>query len=359
MSTTGQITAVTAPAPAKVKDIPMFFIVGKGRSGTTLLQTLLDANPHVLIPLESRFVIHLKSKYESIEKWNEEKILEYYNDLFTDIKFSTLWQVNRERLKKELLAAGSEADFPLLCKIVYLNYISMFSKQEIRLIGDKNPIYTIFTADLLRIFPGSKFIHLVRDYRDNLHSHMTVFPVKNVPFLARKWKFYNEEAERLKKQHPQSVLTVRYEDLVADPVMQLKMVCEFLNVEFAPAMMEFHKGTNKAYDRLGVYIDKYHSNILNPVNRSKVDVWKSQMKKEHIQTADHIAGHYAKRYGYQKQFAEGTFRLALQSAFSIVKLYTWLFIVRGYYRMPLWIRAVVGNLFRRIFGKEHQKRKQL
>lgn len=359
MNVSGQTEAAKAPAHIQVRDIPMFFIIGKGRSGTTLLQTLLDAHPHVLIPLESRFVIHLKSKYENVKRWSEEKILEFYHDLFTDIKFDTLWQVDKERLKRELLASAGNADFPLLCKIAYLNYLSVFDKKGIKLIGDKNPIYTIFIDDLLRIFPGSKFIHLVRDHRDNLHSHINVFPVKNVPFLARKWKFYNEEAERLKSWYPQAVFTVKYEELVSDPATQLQKVCSFLNIEFIPGMMEFYKGTNKVYERLGLYIDKYHSNILNPVNRSKVDVWKTEMKEEHIRAADHIAGEYAKRYGYEKQFTGGTLKLEFQSSFSVIKLYSWLLFVRTYYLMPLWVRAAVGNFFKMIFGKDHQKKKQL
>lgn len=337
-----------------LSSIPMFFIIGKGRSGTTLLQTMLDANPHVLIPLESRFVIHLKSKYEHIKQWNAEKISAFYEDLFTDIKFSTLWQVDKEKLKRDLLSLDGQATFALLCKVVYLNYLSMFGNKEVKLIGDKNPIYTVFTKDLLRIFPGSKFIHLVRDYRDNIHSHMTVFPVKNVTFLARKWKFYNEEAERLKKQFPGAVLTVRYEDLVSDPVPQLQKICAFLGVEFTPAMMGFHEATNREYDRLGTYIDKYHGNLLNPVNKSKVDVWRTKMSEQHIRAAERIAGNYAVRYGYERQFSDTG-----RSASSEVKLYVWLFIVRNYYRAPLWMRAMVTSFFRLLFGKDYQKKKQL
>ncbi len=36
----------------KVKSLPFFFIIGRPRSGTTLLRTLFDVHPNVIIPLE-------------------------------------------------------------------------------------------------------------------------------------------------------------------------------------------------------------------------------------------------------------------------------------------------------------------
>jgi hypothetical protein len=39
--------------------IPVFFIIGRPRTGTTLLQSLLDAHPNVVIPWECQFVLNL------------------------------------------------------------------------------------------------------------------------------------------------------------------------------------------------------------------------------------------------------------------------------------------------------------
>ena len=47
----------------KINNIPFFFIVARGSSGTTMLQNILDANEHVILPTESRLIIHLKQKY--------------------------------------------------------------------------------------------------------------------------------------------------------------------------------------------------------------------------------------------------------------------------------------------------------
>ena len=46
----------------EIEKIPFVFIVGRGRSGTTLLQNILDANEQALLPRESKLIIHLKQK---------------------------------------------------------------------------------------------------------------------------------------------------------------------------------------------------------------------------------------------------------------------------------------------------------
>ena len=344
----------------QVAAIPMFFIIGKGRSGTTLLQTLLDANPSVLIPVESRFIIHLKSKYAGVRRWNEKKILAFYNDLHTEVKFLLLWQVDGEKLKRDLLALKDKATFAMLCKVVYLNYISAFEKQDIKLLGDKNPIYTVFAEELLELYPGSKFIHLVRDYRDNILSHIEVFLIKNVPFLARKWVYFNRLAERLKKNNPGTVLTVRYEDLVSEPAKHLEEICKFLGVDYDPAMLDFHREANgKMYDRLGVFIDKFHSNIRNPVNTNKVEVWKKKMDPEQVRIADHIAGEDAETYGYKRQYTESSSGLKWISLMSRIKMHTWLIVIRTYFALPLWVRAAATNMFKLLFGKDYKMKKEM
>lgn len=46
-----------------IADTPFIFIVGRPRSGTTLLRTLYDAHPNVNIPPECQFVVNLYGKY--------------------------------------------------------------------------------------------------------------------------------------------------------------------------------------------------------------------------------------------------------------------------------------------------------
>lgn len=54
----------------KLDEIPFFFIIGRPRSGTTMLSTILDANRHTAMPIESEVIIHLYFKSLLSDKRN-------------------------------------------------------------------------------------------------------------------------------------------------------------------------------------------------------------------------------------------------------------------------------------------------
>lgn len=335
---------------------PMFFIVGKGRSGTTLLQTMLDAHPSLLIPLESRIIIHLYSKYARVKKWDQKRLNSFYNDLFTDVKFDLLWNVDKEQLKARILSSPEDISFAELCQKAYLSYQSFFERGDLGWIGDKNPIYTIFIPELIRLYPHAKFIHLVRDYRDNILSHIKVFPIKDKAFLARKWVKYNEVVETYKAKFPKQFHTLRYEDLTENPEKEIRDICKFLEVDFHPDMLSFHQATNKAYNEYSDYIDKYHKNILNPVNKNSLGKWKKELKEADVRIADYVAGDYATQYGYEKAFDEVSMGMRWAHGLTFFKYYLWLGIMKGYYHTPLFVRTAYSNLFKAMFGKGYKKK---
>lgn len=341
----------------EIDAIPIFFIVGKGRSGTTMLQSILDAHPACIIPLETRFIIHLKSKYRSVSVWTDSRIRSFYNDLFTDLKFSTLWQVDKHKLLQELLFLGKEADFASLVKVVYLNYLSIYPKSEIKLIGDKNPIYTIFIPQLAEIFPDAKFIHLIRDHRDNISSHIRVFPIQDIPFLASKWVFYNQLVEDHKRRNPEQVLTIRYEDLVSDPGANIQRICSFLGITYDPAMLRFHERTNEGLKYIEHFVRKFHDNLYNPINNSKVNTWKKGLSPDQVQAIEVIAGLKAAEYGYHSEIPAT--KGEQERAYTHVKIKVWYHFVHNYYRLPLFLREFASSVFRIVFGNDYKKKKEL
>ena len=79
---------------SSLKNLPFFYILSMGRSGSTLLEFLLDAHPGVNIPIESRFIIHLLSKYQGKMNWTSIEKLEFVKDLFQDEKLSKYWNLD-------------------------------------------------------------------------------------------------------------------------------------------------------------------------------------------------------------------------------------------------------------------------
>jgi hypothetical protein len=207
----------------------LFFIVGRGRSGTTLLRLLLDTHPAISVPPEAQFIMSLYNKYART-RWDKGKILSFYNDLWLEERLDD-WNLNREKLKQDLLACGSEASFSHLCMTVYANYALVQGKEGVTILGDKNPIYARFLKELIGLFPESRFIHIVRDYRDNILSYQSVkFDVNSTSALAYRWKKYNEEVLKYSRIYPERFILVRHEDLLTDPTRHLRRVCSSINI---------------------------------------------------------------------------------------------------------------------------------
>jgi len=312
-------------------DIPLFFIIGRPRSGTTLLRMLFESNPNVIIPPESPVILNLYKKYQKLNNWKEKDIRDLVNDLYEQ-RYFDVWLMDREELTEKLLKCTGKNSFKSIIKILYLNYPSLFPKQDIRLIGDKNPGYSLYIKKLYKLFPESKFIYINRDYRDNYLSLIKVnFEVPVVPLVVFRWKFAYKQFLKLQEKHPENFYYLRYEDLANDPVNNFKGVCSFLNIDFDPDVFDFHKRKDElekayAYDPSLLQV---HQSLLKPINQSRIGTWKTKMTEKEIRSADQVAGKYAELAGYEKKYKKSSFWLK-------IKLAPLLFYARTIYGMMIW-----------------------
>ncbi|NVO20911.1 MAG: sulfotransferase [Bacteroidetes bacterium] len=287
----------------QVQNIPVFFILGRPRSGTTLLRTLFDAHPNVTTPVECAFIINMNQKYGKIRSWTKDMLLEFYEDVQKHIKFDT-WNINLDTLKADLLECEGENTFQNVCKVVYFDYESLFPKEEIKWIGDKNPVYATYTPELLKLFPDAKFIHLIRDPRDNIIS------LKNVDFegpftalLAYRWEHSARKLHYIKKKHPDKFYTIRYEDLVSEPTKYYRELCDFLSIPYNDSVFEFYKIQGEAMKKFNVEkIMKYHKSLLSPINTKKVNLWKTELPERDIRITEFVAGRWIKKSGYERRY---------------------------------------------------------
>jgi len=79
-----------------------------------------------------------------------------------------------------------------------------------------------------------RVIHLIRDPRGTSASMMKNMGL-DVAVAARRWKWYNVEADRTRRYLPaDSWMTLRYEDLCADPAGVMDRISDFMGVDRAP-----------------------------------------------------------------------------------------------------------------------------
>jgi len=345
----------------QLKDIPIFFIVGRPRSGTTLLRTLFDAHPNVVVPPECQLIVNLYPKYGKLNYWSKEKLEGFHHDLQSQWRFD-LWPMDRNRLYRSLMDCEGKNSYGTICKVVYHEYRSIFKHGTLLVLGDKNPGYTIYTSRLLKIFPEAKFIHIVRDYRDNFVSIRNVdFELPFISVTVSKWKYFVRKFKKVSEKYPGTHLEIKYEDLVTNPEEEFSELCKFIGIPLSDKPFDFYK---KSEEVLKIYptdlILKYHSSLLKKINTSRVGLWKKELTSSELRVADACAGKYAAFTGHEKIYPNPGVAAYLRSmpgkCFTGL-LYSITLIIDSFpYRLRMAILSkaplVIGRLYLSIFNKK-------
>ncbi len=284
--------------------LPLFFIIGRPRSGTTLLRMLFEAHPQVIVPPESPFIVFLYKKYGRITQWDEATITAFCDDVMAQRYFSK-WGIEHGHLLELLLQEKGECTYQHMVKKVCLAYQSVYPKSDLVLIGDKNPAYALYINRAHQIFPEAKIIYITRDYRDNYLSLTRVnFEVPVVPLVVYRWKFALKKALKLRNKNPGLIYMLRYEDLATNPEPHLRAMCDFLGLPFDASVLSFYKKKDEvehAYESSGE-LKTIHRSLLKPISTDSLDRWKEEMTPKQIRMADLVAGKLAEKTGYKREY---------------------------------------------------------
>ena len=138
---------------------------------------------------------------------------------------------------------GPAGDAAGAIRAFYAAYASSHEKPRW---GDKTPVYIESIAEIGAVLGDqARFVHLIRDGRDVAVSRgaravkrgREATPARDE---AETWKRRIEGA-RAQAADVDHYLELRYEDLIADPEAVLRKVCEFIELEFDPAMLDYHE----------------------------------------------------------------------------------------------------------------------
>ncbi|HTW70697.1 MAG TPA: sulfotransferase [Acetobacteraceae bacterium] len=209
----------------------IFFIGGAMKSGTTWLQLLLNAHPHIACRGEGHVANHLAPLLAQCIDRHNLKIAQKNRDVFHEIDgFPFYW---REDLAYMIGAA------------LLLPFAADAADKMLRAVGEKTPD-NVRHFDLLRtIFPEARFLHVVRDGRDcavsawfhNLRAtpewtRATYASLSNyAAVFAQEWATDIAQAHTFAAACPGACLTVRYESLVDDTAAVLRGVLDFLGLD--------------------------------------------------------------------------------------------------------------------------------
>jgi tetratricopeptide (TPR) repeat protein len=231
----------------EAQDSPVF-VVGFPRSGTTLLEQMLDAHPGLQSMDENPFFNSLASTLRR----HDPRILE---DL------SVLRQYDCDELRKRYHAMVAER---------------IPRRIETRLV-DKNPLNMQWLPMIHRLFPEAKFILALRHpcdvvlscYMQSFRSSGLAAACSTLERLAHAYvETMSRWIEQVEILQP-TVMVSRYEELVADFPQQTARIAQFLELADASSMLHFDQhARNKTYIATPSY-----SQVIEPVNRKGLGRW--------------------------------------------------------------------------------------
>ncbi|MDP8955760.1 MAG: sulfotransferase [Actinomycetota bacterium] len=315
---------------------PYVFVVGCGRSGTTLLQRMLDAHPCLAVTNEMD--IGLKGfGHNHIRRWRNQIGLTHDGSVtatFVESLFDN-WMFTRlsfdSAAVRQIANARARVSYRDFVSRLFDLYAEMRGKE---LAGDKTPWYVRRIWGLHQLWPDARFIHIMRDgrdvyqsmrswrqanatssgqggapdgparlkddpqgdvrYGDYLMSRFKTWEVDAVVTLALWWKWTvllgRQDGRMLGSNRYQEVL---YEDLVGDPVRTSKTVCAFLEIPFSMEMIKFANGKTRADPRLSSK-DRW----LPPTPGLRD--WRIEMSEDEMKRFEAVAGDLLRELGYER-----------------------------------------------------------
>ena len=241
------------------------FLVGMPRTGSTLLRHVLNRSPQVVIASETHFLarsrrLHLPERLAAARQSPHALAA-----LVAELRSRSFWPwLGRNLTADELAPRLRATDLTErgLFELMLTVYAEAHRDVPVRelVIGEKTPAHLGEVPTLVAWFPDARIVHTVRDPRGVYASRLRraqqgewglkarmpwlpgrlvdpLLPPIEAAYAARSWNAAARWDRRLPGDLGERYLRIRFEDLVTAPEATIRRVCEFLGVEFAPAMM--------------------------------------------------------------------------------------------------------------------------
>ena len=193
----------------------LIFVLGMPRSGTSLVEQIISSHSSVFGAGELPFLL---------------------NDVLKTFKSMQKDSAKLKEIFKKINIIGDN----------YLEQISILSSDK-NIILDKSPLNFLLIGFIQILFPSAKIIHVKRDAKDtcfscykNSFNHGLYFTYSQKELAS----FYNSYSDLMKfwdKKLPNCIYTVRYEELVLEPNINIKKILNFCDLDFENNCLEFYK----------------------------------------------------------------------------------------------------------------------
>jgi Sulfotransferase family len=293
-------------------DAPVF-VVGASRSGTNLVRALLNAHPKLWVSGETHYFDDLRPRLHgegaarlegSDRDLCEDYLLALSHRAFGQAGDPTESSVAADELRKlaQELGGTGDAYFEALCRIRAQTH----GRERW---GEKTPRHVYRIDELLEAFPEAKVVCLVRDPRAVVASYRDWHGAGerrgaserpelqadrrrsrrsyNAVLMSLLWRgVVRASFAGLDRHGSERVRIQRFERLAAEPEAEVRELCDWLGLEFEPALLEIPV-VNSSYATAGT-----------GVSAEPVDRWRTQLSAQEIAVVQSSCGSLMGALGY-------------------------------------------------------------
>lgn len=250
----------------------LIFIGGTPRSGTSLVQRILDMHEEIYAGPEFDHLSALCKLYRTMKHGLENQRQSNYYD--------------GDQLKATFAN--------VICDI----FQRKMEREAVTRLSEKTPSNVLAFEELHELFPKAKFVFVVRDPRGSISSF------KNVAKRAKEYgdsvlvgnnlfkdlaliKEYVSSGNEFCLKHQEYCYLLRYESLVKDPKREVSNLCAFLGVPFYEGMLDLsakENDMNKLINARNKTVRAWFTKgmLERKIDEKDTELWRSELSWQEI-----------------------------------------------------------------------------
>jgi len=273
-----------------------FFIVGSGRCGTTLLRRILQASPQVHIPPETYMLGPSIRFFRNHPDMPWRHLVTTVLGMFEFNKKFYRFGISLRPVAQQIWTLpDAQRSLARVLDAVF-RYHGEQTGQVFDRWGDKTPMNFQALEPILATFPDARFVHLIRDGADVVHSMVHSGLGYDLMAAAERWKVAIDTIQEFGREHPSICHEIRYETLVADPASTVTGLCQFLDLDYHEAMIVSLAHQQKMKD---LENHDHHVNVFRPITTASIGRGRRALSTEDCRRLQPLIGPDLVRLGYR------------------------------------------------------------
>ena len=274
------------------------YIIGTERSGSNLLRLILHAHSRICVP----HPLHLMGYFGPTEAARGDlddpaRFEQLVDEILLLLKLHIRpWKtrISKQRILDEAHPRSSIGVLGALSEQV----TDAHGKQRW---GSKSTFIVEYTDHALRRDPDARFVLLVRDPRDVAASSMrSVFSPCHPWITSELWRRQQTVGlEVMDREGPDTVMLMKYEDLLDDPEGEVRRMCDFIGEAFEPEMLQYHR--KEEANHMAPMSESW-VNISRPIMSGNSGKYRRHLTQDQVRMVEAVCAPLMERLGYPLDF---------------------------------------------------------